>query len=154
MNIIGPAISRDVECDGVLRSLPAWFGIEEARMRFARDTIVLPTFATLEGESLTGFLTLKQHFEPAWEIHCMAIHADVRNTGCGTLLLRHAEAWLLARGARLLQVKTVAPSGGAAEYEATRQFYARRGFVPVEVFPKLWSERDPALQCIKVLHAG
>ena len=33
-------------------------------------------------------------------------------------------------------------------------FYARRGFTPIEIFPTLWDARNPALQCMKVLHGG
>jgi hypothetical protein len=30
MRIIGPQLERQLECEAVLRSLPPWFGIEEA----------------------------------------------------------------------------------------------------------------------------
>lgn len=69
----------------------------------------------------------------------------------GTQLLTHAEHWLKARGVRVLQIKTVSASSPSTHYAQTRQFYASRGYFPVEEFPLLWSPRNPALQLIKVL---
>ena len=118
---------------------------------YARDSATLPTFAVEEGSELLGFLTLREHFPEAWDIHCVAIRADARNRGLGTRLLAHAEAWLVERGVRFLQVKTVAATSPSVSYAQTREFYLRRGFTPLEVFPTLWDVRNPALQCIKVL---
>ena len=151
MEIIGPSVSRESECEAVLRTLPKWFGIEPALLMYARDSATMPTFALLEREAVVGFLTLQEHFANAWEIHCMAINAETRGEGHGSRLLSHAEAWLLAKGFRFLQVKTVASTSASLAYAQTREFYARRGFVPLEIFPTLWDARNPALQCIKVL---
>jgi hypothetical protein len=30
VNILGPSIQREAECEDVLRTLPMWFGIEDA----------------------------------------------------------------------------------------------------------------------------
>ena len=154
MQLIGPEIQRMGDCEQILRSLPAWFGIEEALLMYAGDSVAMPTFALEEGSRLVAFLTLKEHFPEAWEIHCVAVHADARNRGCGTRLLDEAEAWLARRGVRFLQVKTIAASSSSASYAETREFYARRGFEPLEVFPTLWHVRNPALQLIKVLRPG
>jgi GNAT superfamily N-acetyltransferase len=151
LKIIGPHLDRAADCEAVLRSLPAWFGIEEALLMYARDSATLPTFAVEEGLELLGFLTLREHFPEAWEIHCVAIRADARNRGLGSRLLDHAEAWLVGRGVRFLQVKTIAATSASVPYAQTREFYFRRGFTPLEVFPTLWHVRNPALQCVKVL---
>ena len=58
---------------------------------------------------------------------------------------------LTAQGVSLLQVKTVADNSASAEYALTRGFYAKLGFQPLEVFPLLWSGRNPALQLVKFL---
>ena len=58
---------------------------------------------------------------------------------------------LTAQGVSLLQVKTVAATSASAEYALTRGFYARLGFQRLEVFPLLWSVRNPALQLVKFL---
>ena len=152
MDIIGPSVDREKECEAVLRTLPKWFGIEPALRMYARDSATLPTFALVEESAVVGFLTLQEHFASAWEIHCVAIRADARGQGHGSRLLSHAESWLVAKGVRFLQVKTVAATSASLAYAQTREFYARRGFDPLEIFPTLWDAHNPALQCIKVLH--
>jgi len=151
MEIIGPDLDRARDCEDVLRSLPRWFGIEHALLMYARDTALMPTFALSEGPRLVGFATLREHFPEAWDLHCIAIRAEARGQGHGTRLLSHAETWLRAHGVRFLQVKTVAATSPSTEYAETREFYRRRGFAPIEIFPTLWDPHNPALQSIKVL---
>lgn len=153
MQIIGPHLQRALDCEAVLRTLPGWFGIERALLMYAADTTKLHTFALEHDARLMGFLTLREHFPRSWEVHCMAIAADVRGTGLGSKLLAHSEEWLGTRGVEFLQVKTVAATGKSAEYEQTRKYYETHGFTPLEIFPDLWDPRNPALQCIKRLHA-
>lgn len=154
MNIVGPQLQRAAECEAILRSLHMWFGIEHALLMYARDSATMPTFGLTEDGRLCGFLTLREHFPSAWEIHCIAVSADKRGQGHGSRLLGHAEAWLAGRGVDFLQVKTVASSSPSSEYAQTRKFYEARGFTPIEVFPELWDPWNPALQYIKVLQAG
>lgn len=151
MFIVGPDLKRASECEAILRSLPMWFGIEPALLMYVRDSAELPTFGLAEEGRLIGFLTLQEHFPHAWEIHCIAISAAARGQGHGSRLLAHAESWLVDRGVRFLQVKTVAATGPSLEYAETRKFYERRAFVPIEIFPELWDPWNPALQYLKVL---
>lgn len=153
MHIIGPSLKRAPECEAVLRSLPLWFGIEHALLAYVDATTTMPTFALEESQRIVGFLTLREHFPAAWEIHCMAIAADARGKGHGSALLAHAEAWLVEQGGEFLQVKTVAATSSSPEYAQTRKFYEARGFTPLEIFPELWDARNPALQFIKRLGA-
>jgi len=151
MNILGPSLENvSAACEGILRSLPEWFGREDALLMYSGDTERLPTFAAAEGERLVGFITLRQHFPTSWELHCIAILREFRNRGIGRALLSHAEGWLRDRGATFLQVKTIASEDDAA-YAQTREFYSRTGFVGLEVFPELWSPRHPCLQLVKAL---
>jgi GNAT superfamily N-acetyltransferase len=154
MNIIGPPLQRAPECEAVLRSLPMWFGIEESLVMYVEDTLKLPTFALEQEGRLVAFLTLREHFPKAWEVHCMAVEAPYRGKGHGSALLDHSERWLAARGVQFLQVKTVAATSDDLEYAETRKFYEARGFTELEVFPELWDPSNPALQLIKVLDAG
>jgi GNAT superfamily N-acetyltransferase len=128
-----------------------WFGIEDALVMYADDSVRLPTFAAIDSSKLTAFISLKQHFPHAWEIHCIAVLAESRNKGFGRALLAHAESWLSKQRASLLQVKTVAATSSSTAYAQTREFYNHMGFQPLEVFPELWSARNPCLQLIKLL---
>ena len=154
MEIIGPDLNERRQCEEVLRSLPMWFGIEEALLMYADDSTRLPTFAVIEGTEVKGFISLQQHFPQAWEVHCIAVRADSRNKGYGKALSAHAERWLSAQGVALLQVKTVAATSPSKAYAETREFYNQLGFRPLEVFPELWSRRNPCLQLIKFLPGG
>jgi GNAT superfamily N-acetyltransferase len=153
MNTVGPHLQRAPECEAILRTLPMWFGIEHALRMYVEDTTRLPTFAFEDGERLVGFLTLREHFSTAWEVHCMAIEANARGRGLGSTLLAHSEKWLSERGVEFLQVKTVAATSSSPEYAQTRKFYEARGFTPLEIFPELWNPLNPALQCVKRLNA-
>lgn len=151
MELVGPSVQRQSECEAVLRTLPEWFGIEDALQMYARNTGLLPTFALEDSSELIAFVSLREHFPESWEIDCIAVTASHRNTGLGSRLLAHAEHWALSKGARYLQVKTLAPSAGDANYDQTRRFYLARGYTPIEVFPKLWAPSNPALMLIKQL---
>jgi len=154
MNIVGPGIQRVPEVEAVLRSLPGWFGIERALLMYVADSGTRPTFGAEVDGRLIGFLTLTQHFESSWEVHCMAVSAPHRNASVGTSLLAAAEHHARTRGGRFLQVKTVAETSPSPEYAETRRFYLAKGFVPLEVFPTLWDPWNPALQLVKALDAA
>jgi len=151
--IAGPTLHRRSECEAVLRTLPRWFGIESSLLEYALATESHPTFAWVANEKIDGFVSLKQHFPESWEIHCIAVQLNARARGIGTKLLQHAEHWIAGQGAHLLQVKTLAANNPSPEYAGTRRFYSRNGFIPVEVFPDLWSPSNPALQMAKAVNA-
>lgn len=151
MSITGPTLSIERECEQVLRSLPGWFGIESSLLEYVRDTARLPTFAEWRDDKVVGFLSLRQHFPKAWELHCIAVHRDHRGSGIGRRLVEHAERWLINQGAVFLQVKTIADTSPNPEYRETRAFYDRLGFMPLEVFPELWSPQNPCLLLVKRL---
>jgi GNAT superfamily N-acetyltransferase len=139
------------QCELVLRSLPRWFGQEDSLLEYVRKTSELPTFISSSGSEISGFVTLRQHFAQAFEVTCLAVHASSRGTGVGRALIEQACRWARTQGGTLLQVKTLAPEHPSPEYAQTRAFYAAMGFVPLEVFPTLWSARHPCLQLVKVL---
>lgn len=150
-HIVGPVLDEKEQCEEILRSVPQWFGIEEALVRYVADTAELPTFAVRSGNRLEAFLSLRDHFPKAWEVHCMAVRADARRQGLGRALLAHAEAWLVNQGVEILQVKTVAQKTKPSPYDETRPFYTAMGFAPLEVFPGLWAPQNPCLQLVKFI---
>jgi ribosomal protein S18 acetylase RimI-like enzyme len=152
-HIEGPKDNVQAACEAILRSVPEWFGIEESLVQYVRDTATLPTFVLHEADRIIGFLTLREHFPQAWEIHCVAVHADARGKGHGKQLLKHVEHWLAERGARFLQVKTIAATSANPHYALTRGFYERQGFTSIEVFPELWAPSNPCLQMLRVIDA-
>ena len=59
-----------------------------------------------------------------FDLYWIAVHPSAQRHGSGSRLLGEVEHRLRARGARLL----VAETSSRADYDATRRFYARRGY--------------------------
>ena len=153
MLAIGPITpAEDGAVEATLRSLPAWFGIESAILMYIEDARREPTFVARVDGNVAGFVTLRQHFAHAAEIHCMAVRPEYHRRGVGRALVEFSTRHLGERGVRFLQVKTMGESKPNREYEMTRQFYMAVGFTPIEEFKGFWSGL-PALLLIKAIEA-
>jgi GNAT superfamily N-acetyltransferase len=128
----------------ILRSVPDWFGIEEATRAYVADSATKPTYIATRDSRPVGFVTVTHHNPHSAEVHCMAVHRDHHGSGVGTALLRHVEPLLEKSGVRFLQVKTQGPSKPCAEYARTLHFYVSRGFTPLEEIQGLW----PGIPCL------
>lgn len=145
-------------CEPILRSVPDWFALEEALLGYVRAAAEHPTAIAWAPASrdqrepiAAGFVTLHRHFDPAAEIHCMAVRPEYHRTGVGHTLVEFSEAWCRDHAVRFLQVKTLSPSRPCVFYDQTRKFYIAMGFVPLEEFPLLWGPANPCLQLIKAV---
>lgn len=138
-------------CNQLLRSLPQWFGIEEAIVKYVEDVEGMPFFAAFDGDGAIGFLALNLHNEWTAEIHVMAIHPDLHRQGLGKKLQIRAESYLRQNGYEYMTVKTLSSSRKCEEYERTRIFYAAMGFRPLEELKTLWGEASPCLFMVKTL---
>ena len=137
-------------CEALLRSLPAWFGIEQAILDYRKDVESLETLVVRDHAGLVGFLTLKQPYPESAEIRVMAVRAEVHGRGVGRALVGKAERLLRDRGTRFLQVKTLGEGRPDENYARTRGFYRALGFVPLEEHD-LWGDGNPCLVFIKNL---
>jgi GNAT superfamily N-acetyltransferase len=163
--VTGPHVGLGAFVDDILRSLPDWFGIEAAIVNYVKEVDSLPVFMAADRDVLNageplhlddvfGFISIKEHFPRAAEIHLIAVREEFHRAGLGRMLLQSAEDWLRGRGVKFLQVKTLSPSRECEHYARTRQFYEAMGFVPLEEFPTLWGERNPCLMMVKELSAS
>ena len=59
MEIQEPAEKQRI-ARAILEALPDWFGIEESREEYIKDSAELPLFAAFDGEKPIGFLCLKE----------------------------------------------------------------------------------------------
>jgi GNAT superfamily N-acetyltransferase len=121
-------------CDGVIASLPYFFG-DPTGIRDCADAVRAQRgrVALING-AVAGFLTLHFHNDEGAEITWMAVHADHRRGGIGRALVDAACAAAAAAGARMLCVLTLGPTvpeDAADNYEGTRRFYRANGFVPL-----------------------
>jgi GNAT superfamily N-acetyltransferase len=118
--------------DGILRQLPAWFGIEAAIRSYVADASTMPSFLATSDGQVVGIALVRRHFPASAELHLIAVDPQHHGQGVGSMLLAAIEDDLRAAGARMLQVHTVGPSFDSAPYAQTRAFYEARGFVPLQ----------------------
>jgi hypothetical protein len=137
-------------CREILASLPRWFGIPEAVDAYVRGVADLPMLAAFANGIPIGFLALKDHIPSRPRPLCCACgrNGTARASGASCSATRRL---YFARGVRFLTVKTVAAPDDDPVYGATRRFYEAIGFMPIEVFPTLWHERNPCLFMLKSL---
>ena len=146
-----PSLNCGEICKQILHSLPDWFGIEESIIQYIKDADAMPTMIVKDENNVIGFLTIKRHFSETAEIHCMGILPQYHRKGIGKLLIKELENNLKNDGFKILQVKTISEESACKFYAKTREFYKSVGFIPLEVFPKLWDESNPCLQLVKQL---
>lgn len=141
MEIQEPAEKQRI-ARAILEALPDWFGIEESREGYIRDSAELPLFAAFDGEKPIGFLCLKETGKETAELHVMGVLQEYHRKGTGRALLEKAKEAAVRTGYSFLQVKTV-QMGKYEDYDRTNRFYLSLGFKEFEVFPLLWDEWNP-----------
>jgi GNAT superfamily N-acetyltransferase len=139
-------------CRKILESLPEWFGIPEAIDAYAKGVADLPVLVAKDQSGLViGFIALKPQTSSAVEAYVLGVRREWHRKGCGHLLFEAAERMARKLGAKFLTVKTLADTNSDPHYQATRLFYEAIGFDPIEVFPTLWSPKNPCLLMAKTL---
>jgi ribosomal protein S18 acetylase RimI-like enzyme len=141
---------RAAVCEGILRSLPEWFGIEAANEHYVDAVKQLTTLAVEQNGEAMGFLSIKRHTPRAAEIYVIGVLPDHHRQGIGTALVEAAESSLRDHRVEYFQVKTLGPSRPDERYDRTRRFYERCGFAPLEEIHGLW-EGNPCLVMVKRL---
>jgi ribosomal protein S18 acetylase RimI-like enzyme len=142
----------------LLRSLPEWFGIEQAIRDYVRDAQTMPTYLAMladeqpEHPQPIAAMLATRHFPESAEIHLMAVAPGHHRRGIGRALLRELERDLVAEGVGMLQVKTLGPSHPDRHYALTRAFYTAMGFLPLQELPNIWPG-NPCLIMVKPLAA-
>lgn len=149
--ITGPQMNTAAVCAPILRALPDWFGIEAAIRQYEAEIDHLPTFLAVTETAAAGFLSLKLHNAFSAELYVMGVVPAMQRQGMGQALVREAQFWLRMQGVDYLQVKTLGESHPDAHYAATRAFYARMGFRPLEELKQIWDENNPCLIMVKRL---
>ncbi|MEM7681458.1 MAG: GNAT family N-acetyltransferase [Planctomycetota bacterium] len=149
--ISGPESLAFEPAETVLRSLPAWFGVESALLDYARQAETQPTFIAERDGAVVGFATARQHYPQAAELTCLAVRPEHHRQGLGRALVEAAEAWMVEQGAVLAQVKTLSETHPDPHYAQTRAFYTAMGYLPLETLPKLWGPQHPCLVMVKPL---
>ena len=139
-----------IAVDQVLRSLPAWFGIEDAIVSYVESVSQRDSFLAVVDGKVIGVALVNRHFPESAELTLIAVHAGHRGTGAGKALVHAVSTTLAAEKCRLLQVHTVGPSFEDHAYAQTRAFYRQAGFLPLQEFDRIdWD--GPSLVLVKPL---
>lgn len=138
-------------CESILRSLPLWFGIESAILDYINDVKSMETWAVAVDGQFVGFASINKHFAKSAEIHVMGIRPEFHGKGIGHNLIQVIEKDLRKQEFKFLTVKTLSESRPNKEYDLTRKFYLKVGFLPLEEFKTLWGEANPCLLLAKSL---
>jgi GNAT superfamily N-acetyltransferase len=150
-SIVEVSSGKGAICAAILVTLPDWFGIESSNAAYVRDVEGMAMFAAFDGREPVGFLALNQHSPEVFENHVLGVRPQFHRQGLGRALMTRAEDYARGRAARLLTVKTLAPSHPDPGYALTRKFYQAMGFFPLEEFPTLWNPENPCLLMAKIL---
>ena len=126
----------------ILEGLTEWFGIEDAREEYIKESCHQYFITAIENAIPVGFLCLKETGKDTYEIAVMGVKKEHQHAGIGKQLIMVAKQYALQEGISFLQVKTVA-MGHYEEYDRTNKFYLSLGFKEFEVFPTLWDEYNP-----------
>ena len=126
----------------ILEALPDWFGVEESREEYIRDSVDRPFFAAFCEDRPVGFICLKETGKDTAELCVMGVLQEYHRKGVGRKLFERLHDEAKRRGYSFLQVKTV-KMGMYEDYDATNRFYLSLGFKEFEVFPTLWDELNP-----------
>lgn len=130
IRVENPAEKAEISAH-ILHALPDWFGLPDSTQKYIDDSRSMPFFAAVRENQAVGFAALKETSPCAGEIYVMGVLPEYHRSGIGRQLFAAIRAEAIARGYRLLQVKTV-QTGHYEEYDRTNAFYQRMGFLPLE----------------------
>lgn len=71
----------------------------------------------------------------AWNMLAIAVHPENQGAGVGSAIVRHLEAALSSRSQRIL----IADTSGTLEFEQTRAFYRKNGYVEEARIRDFWA---------------
>ena len=132
----------------ILKKLPEWFGIPEAKEDYIHYSSDMPFFAVYSQSKAVGFIAIKENNQYTAEIYVMGVNPNYHRRGIGRTLVSSAIKWCRERDYEFLQVKTLNESHPDKNYASTRKFYEGIGFRPLECIPVLWGEDSPCLMMI------
>ncbi len=121
IRVENPAEKAEISAH-ILHALPDWFGLPDSTQKYIDDSRNMPFFAAVREGQAVGFAALKATSPCAGEIYVMGVLPEYHRSGIGRQLFAAIRAEAIARGYRLLQVKTV-QTGHYEEYDRTNAFY-------------------------------
>ncbi len=135
----------------ILRSLPSWFGIEEAIVDYVEGVRSRKFLGAFSAEKPVGFVSMGETSPHANEIYVMGVLPDFHRRGIGLKLVEWCAEETRSEGKKFLLVKTLSSQHPDANYAGTRKFYLRAGFLELEELPGLWGKENPCLNMTMIV---
>jgi len=138
-------------CRKVLEDLPMWFGIPESTNEYCENVTQYKFIALCDAEEEIGFASIKENSEYVSELYVLGILRKYHRKGIGKLLMEYIYKELKERKIHYLEVKTLDESRESEEYQRTRMFYKKMGFIPFDILENEWGKENPCLIMLKDL---
>lgn len=138
-------------CKSIIEELPEWFD-EQGRKDYVAGIIDTDVWGYFINEKPVGFISVKSNNEFTSEIYVFGVLRECHRSGVGSQLIEAACDKLMADNVKLLAVKTLDESADYEPYNQTRNFYLKHGFIPVDVYKKIWNEENPCLLMAKIIN--
>lgn len=142
---------KSEKCEHILRSLPEWFGLEEATRDYIERVKAEVFFAAKVGRVPIGFVALKQIDVSSFEISVMGVYREFHTKGIGKKMVEKANDYLQRKKIPYLFVRTLSSKRENKYYAATREFYLSCGFAAYKELPNYWSINNPCLLMRKIV---
>lgn len=135
----------------LLLTVPEWFGRVESNAEYVEAARTKETWTVRDSTGrVVGVTLVDRHFPHVAETHLIVADRALHGSGIGTAMIDGIERDSVDRGVKMLMVKTLGASHPDRAYAQTRDFYERRGFLPLEE-TDLWGEGTPCLIMVKPL---
>ena len=138
-------------CRDVLKDLPEWFGIEEATAHYIEEVAKYPFIAVYIANEAIGFYSLREENKDTLDMYVLGIKKKYHNQGIGTKLQDYVLEYAKARGYKYLMVLTLSSSHKDLNYQLTRNFYHKYGFIDIFESDKIWDKSNPTQIMIKTI---
>lgn len=135
----------------IMSALPEWFSPQEDIINKSVIHRKYPFFAAYDYDNAVGFAVLKIHNIYTADIYNFGVLREYHRMGIGHKLIMTCVQYCRENDYKFLTVKTLDELAIYEPYNATRAFYKKEGFYPLEVFTTFWDEENPCLFMIKVI---
>lgn len=135
----------------IMNALPEWFSPPEDIVSKSRIHREYPFIAAYDEGKAVGFAVLKIHNSFTADIYNLGVLKEYHRKRIGHRLIETCEKYCVDHKYKFLTVKTLDESAVYEPYNATRAFYKKEGFYPLEVFTTFWDEDNPCLFLVKVI---
>ena len=135
----------------IMNALPEWFSPPEDIVNKSVIHRKYPFIAAYDDDTAVGFAMLKIHNIYTADIYNLGVLKEYHRMGIGHQLIMACVQYCVKNDYKFLTVKTLDESAVYEPYNATRVFYKKEGFYPLEVFTTFWDEENPCLFMIKVI---